>query len=142
MKVLVAIDGSEPALRAVRLVASLLAPDRDQVRLLTVLSYSDYPYTDVPGEHLVDEAKREHHERAEVARLTDEPRAILEREGLLVEVAHRFGNATEQIVMTIDEWEPDLTVLGRRKVHGVERVLGSVSEHVLHRAEVPILFVP
>ena len=53
MKVLIAIDGSEPALRAVRLVASLLAPARDQVRLLTVLSYSDYPHTDVPGEHLV-----------------------------------------------------------------------------------------
>ena len=55
-----------------------------------------------------DEAKRERHERAEVARLTDEPHAILERRAYSSRSAHRFGNATEQIVMTIDEWKPDL----------------------------------
>lgn len=58
MRALVAIDGSDPALRACRNVASLLVSGRDEVRLLVVLSYSDYPYTGVPGEHLIDEGER------------------------------------------------------------------------------------
>ena len=142
MKVLLGTDGSEPAMRAVRTVAYLLAPDRDEVRLLTVLSYSLYPYTDVPGEHLVDEREREQHERREVHRLTDEAGRILGDSGLHVEVIHRFGNPTEKIVTEIDEWRPDLVVLGRRGVHGLERLMGSVSEHVLHHSRIPVLLVP
>jgi nucleotide-binding universal stress UspA family protein len=142
MKVLIAIDGSEPTLRACRIVASLLSPDKDSVRLVTVLSYSDYPYTKIPGVHLVDEPRREEHERELVHRLTDEPRGIMQEVGLAVGVAHRFGNPTEEIVAEIDEWHPDLLVMGRRGVRGFERVIGSVSEHVLHHCEVPILLVP
>ena len=142
MKVLLGTDGSEPAMRAVRTVASLLAPDRDEVRLLTVLSYSLYPYTDVPGEHLVDEGEREQREHREVHRLTDEAGRILRDSGLRVEVIHRFGNPTERIVTEIDEWGPDLVVLGRRGVHGLDRLMGSVSEHVLHRSRIPVLLVP
>lgn len=142
MKVLIAIDGSDPALRACRNVASLLVQERDDVQLLAVLSYTDYPYTGVPGEHLVDESEREQYVRAEVDRLTREPRRLLEEVGLRVEAIHRFGNPTEGILAGIDEWRPDLVVLGRRGVHGLERVLGSVSEHVLHHSEVPVLLVP
>ncbi|HYN35998.1 MAG TPA: universal stress protein [Actinomycetota bacterium] len=142
MKVLIAIDGSEPALRAFRNVASLLVPKRDEVRLLTVLSYTDYPYTDFPGEHLVDEGEREQYVREKVHHLTDEPRRLLEEIGLRVGIVHRFGNPTEEIVGVIDEWLPDLVVLGRRGVHGLERILGSVSERVLHHSKVPVLLVP
>lgn len=141
MKVL-ATDGSEPATRAAHTVASLLAPGRHEVRLLTVMSFSDYPHTGVPGEHLIDEAEREQHEWQEVHRLTNEPRRLLEEKGLYVEVVHPFGNPTEEIVSEIDEWGPDLVVLGRRGVHGIERLMGSVSEHVLHHTKVPVLLVP
>ena len=142
MKVLLGVDGSAASMRACSTVASLLIAARDEVRLVTVLSYTLYPYVDVPGEHLVDEAEREQRVRQEVHRLTDEPRRSLEDHGLRVQVTHRFGNPTEQIVTEIEEWWPDLVVLGRRGVHGLERVLGSVSEHVLHHATVPVLLVP
>ena len=112
------------------------------MRLLVVLSYSDYPYTGVTGEHLIDEGERERHVREEVHRISDEPRRILEGIGLRPEVFHRFGNPTDEIVGSIDEWSPGLVVLGRRGVHGLERVLGSVSEHVLHHSKAPSLLVP
>lgn len=142
MKVLIATDGSGPALRACHTVATLLISGRDEVRLLTVLSYTLYPYADVPGEHLADEAERKQHADEEVRRLTDRQREILEQAGLLVEVVHRFGNTTEKIVSEIGEWNPDLVVLGRRGVHGLERLIGSVSEHVLHHSKTPVLLVP
>jgi nucleotide-binding universal stress UspA family protein len=142
VNVLLATDGSDPALRACQAVASLLTPDRDQVRILTVLSYSLYPYSGIPDEPLADEAERERHVEAEVRRITDEPLRILEDAGLGTEVVHRFGNVTEQIVAEINEWRPDLIALGRRGVHGVERLIGSVSEHVLHNSKVPTLLVP
>ena len=40
------------------------------------------------------------------------------------------------------DWKPDLVVMGRRGVHGLERWIGSVSEHVLHHAKVPLLLIP
>lgn len=142
MKVLVATDGSEPALRACREVTLMLVPKRDEVRLLTILSYSLYPHSQIPDMPLADEGQRERHEAEEVHRITDPPRQILADNGLDVEVSHRFGNPTEEIVGEIEQWKPDLVVLGRRGVHGLERWIGSVSEHVLHHSKVPVLLVP
>ena len=112
------------------------------MRVITVLSFTFYPYTDIPGERLVDEGEREQNAQKEVRRLTDEPRAMLEENGLAVSVAHRFGNPTDEIVNEIKEWRPDLVAMGRRGVHGLERLMGSVSEHVLHHAKVPVILVP
>jgi nucleotide-binding universal stress UspA family protein len=58
MKVLIAVDGSDPAMRACEAAAVLLVPERDEVRLVTVLSYSLYPYSGIPEEPLADEAER------------------------------------------------------------------------------------
>jgi len=142
MKVLLATDGSEPALRACDRAASLLVPDRDLVRLLTVMSFSEYPHALVPDMPLADETERERREEEKVHRLTDEPRRRLEQSGYTVEVAHRFGNPTDEIVAEIKRWRPELVVLGRRGVRGFERLIGSVSEHVLRHSEVPVLLVP
>ena len=142
MRVLLATDGSEPAMRACGRVASLLGPGRDQVRLLTVLSYSEYPHSLVPDLPLADETEREKREGEEVHRLTDQPRRILEEGGHTVEITHRFGHPTDEIVAEIEEWRPELVVLGRRGVRGLERWMGSVSEHVLHHSEVSVLLVP
>lgn len=142
MKVLLATDGSDVALRVCHTVAPMLASERDSIRVVTVLSYTLYPHSGIPDEPLADEAERERHVRDEVRHITGGPRKILEERGLEVEVTNRFGNATEQIVAEMEEWAPDLVVMGRRGVHGVERWIGSVSEHVLHHSKVPMLLVP
>ena len=142
MKVLIAVDGSEPAMRACAFIDTLLVPERDSVRLITILSYSLYPYSGISDEPLADESERERHVIEEVHRITDAPRALLNEHDLPVEVAHRFGNVTEQILAEINEGHPDLVVLGRRGVHGMERIIGSVSGHVLHHSKLPLLLVP
>jgi nucleotide-binding universal stress UspA family protein len=143
MKVLLATDGSEPAMRACESASSLLVAGRDHVRLLIVLSYSEYPYSLVPDDKpLGDEAERVERVAEDVHRLTDQSRALLESRGYIAEIAHRFGNPTDEIVAEIEDWRPELVVLGRRGVRGVERWIGSVSEHVLHHSKVPVLLVP
>ena len=67
---------------------------------------------------------------------------MLERAGYEVSIAHRFGNAGDDIVGEIADWHPDLVVIGKRGLRGVQRWLGSVSERVIHRANVPLLVVP
>jgi nucleotide-binding universal stress UspA family protein len=71
---------------------------------------------------LADQPEMAKHEEQEVHRITDEPRAILEKADLDVEVAHRFGNPTEEIVTQIEEWGADVVVLGRRGLPGVDRL--------------------
>ena len=142
MKILLATDGTEAAIRAGRGLVSMLAAGGSTVRIITVLSYGLSPYTGIPDEPLADEAERKQHVREEIRRITEIPQRELEEAGFEVEVVHRFGNPTEEIATEIREWDPDLVAMGRRAVHGLERWIGSVSEHVLHHTEVPLLLVP
>lgn len=142
MKVLIATDGSEPALRACRWFRDLTGGGRAEVRVLTVLSYDMYPHALVAGEHLSNEAEMEAAVEAKVHGTTRAPRELLSGAGFKVSEAHRFGNPGDEILAEIDEWHPDLVVIGKRGVRGVARLIGSVSEHVIHRCKCPILVVP
>jgi nucleotide-binding universal stress UspA family protein len=143
MKVLIATDGSEAATAACRMAARILQQDRDEVRLLTVLSYHLYPGSLVPGEHTPGEREAAARVRDEVERATHDGRVVLEQAGFDPTVAHRFGNPTDEIVADAEEWQPDLIVLGRRGVGGLERLLGSVSEHVVrHLKKTAVILVP
>lgn len=143
MKVLVATDGSDPSLRACELAASMVHGQPSvRVRVVTVLSYTLYPYALFPGGELSDEGARARAADEAADDATRDACAIFEKAGFPVECKHRYGNAADEIVSEIDEWEPDLVVIGRRGVHGIERMIGSVSEHVLRRADIATLVVP
>jgi nucleotide-binding universal stress UspA family protein len=142
MKILVASDGSEAVVRACTLVAGFLEPRMAEVRILTVLSYHLYPGSLVPGEHLPGERKMREEELEAIRQATAEPRRILEEASQKVEVTHRFGNPHDEILAEVTGRRPDLLVLGRRRVRGVERWLGSVSEHVVRHVDVPVLVAP
>jgi nucleotide-binding universal stress UspA family protein len=142
MKVLLATDGNEPSIRAARLIAGMLAGGSHEVMVLSVLSFDAYPYVLVPGEHLSDEHAREKEAEVKVERLIAPIREVLVASGLSVATDHRFGNPTDEIVRYAEEWGAELVVLGRRGVRGLERWIGSVSEHTLRNVKVPVLVVP
>jgi universal stress protein E len=55
----------------------------------------------------------------------------------------RFGAAREEILARIEEWRPDLVVLGTHGASGFERFLiGSVAQSVLERTRANVLVVP
>jgi len=139
MRALVAVDGSAPAVRACKMLTNLLPPGTE-IRLLTVLSYTDYPYS-LAGGHLSDERERCNDNRREIAATQAEARAILEDAGFDVTVVHRFGYPSDEIISELDEHGADIVVLGTRKLRGPARWVGSTSDRVIHQAHVPVLLV-
>ena len=54
-----------------------------------------------------------------------------------------IGVPWEAILAQIDNFEPDLVVMGKHGRHCLGRLLlGSVAEKVVHLARVPVLIVP
>jgi nucleotide-binding universal stress UspA family protein len=141
IKVLVAADGSEPVVRACQFAADRVGMTDASVRLLTVLSFTMDPYT-LLGEELEDTPARLEAIREAVDEATRIPAKIFEAAGATVQVYHRFGNPADEILAEIDQWQPDLLLMGRRGLSGPERwLLGSVSERLIRHAKVPILVV-
>ncbi len=139
MRVLVAADGSQPAVDACRMLARPL-PAGSDVRLLTVLSFSTYPYSLIGG-HLSDESERAETAKREAARMQAEAREILEKAGFEVSVVHRFGYAPDEIISELEEYGADMVVLGHRNLHAPARWASSVSDRVIHRSKTPVLLV-
>jgi nucleotide-binding universal stress UspA family protein len=113
-----------------------------EIRIVTVLSFELYPVT-MLGEDLVDSHDRAQAVGRAVHRTTWRARRAFESAGFPVSVAHRFGNAGDEILAEATDWRADLLVLGRRGLHAPTRwLVGSVSDRVLRHAKVPVLLIP
>ena len=144
-RAVVAVDGSEDSMAAVRFFASLPLPRGLRVRLLAVL---DPPPAMMPSEGLAPAvlAVPEH--------LVEDRRTALE--GLLSRVAADLrplvaevecsvivGRPVVEIVSAAHEPGVGLVVVGARGLGTFRRwLIGSVSERVLHHADCPVLVVP
>jgi nucleotide-binding universal stress UspA family protein len=142
-RVLVPTRGSSWALRACRLAVRMLPPGSVEVRLLTVLPSELYPlpYT-VEGREMFDMTERLRWVEEAADPAVAEPRRVFEQAGHAVSVHHRFGPPPGQILSEIDDWKPDLVVMGRwRGVSALEWVTGSIFERVMRQANAPVLIV-
>src|SRR5438067_1121327 len=140
MSTLLATDGSDHALKAARFVARLL-PAGAQIRLLVVLSMELQPRTYL-GELSDAEARRARIEDA-TEEAVAETRRILEAAGHTVSVRRRFGNPPDETLAEVEEWQPDLVVVGRRGLGRASSfLLGSVSSYLLRHSPAPVLVVP
>lgn len=112
------------------------------MRLITVQSYEFAPYTGEWGP-LSDEPERKEELESIVGQVFQEPLELLGESGCEIEQAIRLGNPAEQILEEVDEWQPDLLVVGRTGLGGVSRLLlGSVSAHLVKHCRVPVLVAP
>lgn len=142
-RVLVATRGSEPALRACRIAAELLPREATVVRLLTVLPEELYPnpYT-IAGKDMSDMRERLENVRVAAESALAEPRRIFEEAGHAVETSYRYGNPPREILNEIEDWKPDLMVMGWWRAKVPERlVTGSIFERVMGHTDVPVLMV-
>lgn len=142
MRVLVALDGSEPSDVARALVGNLAWPPETTVRLITAVPelftmFGGGPWMEVPPSTApaIEEQVVEQ-QRAMLAAAS----AGLERSGLAVETFVRRGRAATTIVLEAGEFQPDLVVVGARG-HGAweTALLGSVSAEVVDHAPCPVL---
>ena len=145
MRMLVAIDGSESATRAIHLIASIPRLDDCLVRLVSVAPNRS-EILGVPwGKAIPPDAA------ALEASVVGAQRAVLDdarreigsaRADLVVETVLARGRAASTIVEQAREMEADLVVVGHRGMGEWEaRLLGSVSAEVVDHAPCPVLVV-
>jgi nucleotide-binding universal stress UspA family protein len=134
-EILVGVDGSTESERAARYALELAARVDASVTALHVV------------EKRALELARGSSEATELRR--DRAAVLAGIEGIAEEVGHPVddelaeGDPATQLTEHADEGEADLVVLGRQGLSGVKRrVLGGVTEQVLHHSEVPVLVVP
>ena len=137
-RILVAIDGSEPAARGARLAADIAVRFGARLTLLYVVPRLLLP-PDVYG-LTVEEVEREHRAHAEqILRLAA---ASLGGTGLAVDSQILSGPPAETLAEAAAAPDVSLVVVGSRGQGAVARVfLGSVSDRLVHVCPKPILVV-
>ncbi len=137
--VLVAMDGSETSLKAVRHAGMIAAKFGAQLRVVYVFDAwpevlsGRYGNTPEEGEKILRQRADEVLSKA--VNLIEEP-------GAQVRTEVREGSAAEGILSAAQEHAPDLIVMGSRGMSTVKGLLlGSVSLQVLHSAPCPVTIV-
>ena len=136
-RILLAVDGSKPAERAVRHVIRLQAAGMAfHVVLLNVQEEWAPQFLDEE----IERGKRMH--AAATARATRRPRALLKAAGIAFESRMVVGRPAERIVKVARERRCGQIVMGMRGIGAIARVvIGSVSIKVVQLADVPVTLV-
>ncbi|SDI48598.1 universal stress protein [Propionivibrio dicarboxylicus] len=139
--VLLPVDGSECALRAVSLAIAKIShyrtPDDTAIHLINV----QVPFSQDIS-RFVTQAQIEEFHRSEAEAALKDARALLDAAGLTYTVHARIGAIAEEISQLADELGCDQIVMG---THGRgalgDLLMGSITLKVLHLAQIPILLV-
>lgn len=146
-KIVIGVDGSPHARRAVALVARLTPPQRGEITLFTAVEELALPaYALSPSAvrgTVGAEVRRLNLQRITAARKElDRAAARLKRRGWRVRVVMTTGAPLRDLLAAVATARAHAVVVGARGVSGVRRLLlGSVSEGVLNRCPVPVLVV-
>jgi len=143
-KILVAIDGSEHAEKALDFALDLAERYSAQVTILNVFQmptsiyFGEPPMYPVALNNLYDELKSAHHKM--LSKALERAKGL--KPSLKISTELREGRPADQIVMAAEEGGFDLIVLGHRGLGKVkEFFLGSVSDRVADEARCPVLIV-
>jgi len=137
-RILVAIDGSEPSLKAARMAADIALRFGSKLTLVHVVPKLLLP-PDVYG-LTIAEVEKEH--RAYADRLLERALATLEEPGLDVSTAVLYGSPAEAIAEEGAAADVGMIVAGSRGHGAVARMfLGSVSDRLVHISSKPVLVV-
>ncbi len=150
--ILVALDGSELAEKALPMARDLARSSSATIHLIQVISRQpELEATRFGGTSSIQaaEATRDIAHQLVEARLSRSKEYLegiagqLKSEGFEAETAIREGAAVENIVDYSKENGVDLVVMSTHGYSGVKRlVLGSVTDRVIRSCEVPVLVLP
>jgi nucleotide-binding universal stress UspA family protein len=137
-RVIAAVDGSDPSLKAVRMAAEVARRFGAGLTLLHVVPRLLLP-PDVYGLTIAT-VEKEH--RAYAERVLDAARAAIQGPDLECSVEVLFGSPAECIAERAGAPDVGLVVVGSRGHGAVARVfLGSVSDRLVHICSRPVLVV-
>jgi nucleotide-binding universal stress UspA family protein len=137
-RILVAIDGSDPSLKAARMAADIALRFGAQLTLVHVVPKLLLP-PDVYGLTLA-EVEREH--RAYAEKLLQKAIAFLAEPGVDTTSTILYGSPAESIAEEAAAGDVGMVVVGSRGHGAVARMfLGSVSDRIVHISPKPVLVV-
>ena len=138
LNILVAVDGSEHAAQALRTAAQLASEEHARLTVMTAVPPTHaLAQITAAGAALVEVADLMGDAGREIRRQVDDLPDDISVTTLVVS-----GHAAEKILDRLREGQHDLLVMGTRGLGRVgSALLGSVSQAVLHEAEVPVLVV-
>lgn len=141
--ILMAVDGSENSLRAVKEALDLIKQGSAIKASVIYVAPNCYDLFPEPGictwiNH--DELEKEIQARA--AQISEKVKALFEAEGLPLQFALERGVPSEAICSTAEKGNFDLIVVGSRGFGDIKStILGSVSHKVLYCSQCPVLVV-
>jgi len=142
MKILLAVDGSEPSITAVALVKALTLPADSTVELITVIADDFWTYGPWPALALIQTPAALDRATQDVRARLDDLADGLAADGRTIGTTVRHGRPASEIVIEADRFAADLIVVGARGHSAVERLfVGSVSSEVVDQADCPVLVV-
>lgn len=137
-RVLVAVDGSEPSLKAARMAADIAKRFGAKLTLVHVVPKLLLP-PDVYG-LTIAEVEKEHRTYAD--RLLEKAVASLQEPGIEISTAVLYGSPAEAIAEEGAASDVGMIVVGSRGNGAVARMfLGSTSDRLMHISPRPVLVV-
>ena len=139
--ILVAVDGSEQAQRALDEALKLYMTDSMHIHLLTVcepIHVNEVFFKDT----LSDMRQLEDEHMAKGRKVVEAAAAKLKASGVSHDVHVEIGHPAQTIVDTAQKYHCELIVMGTRGLGAIRTLaVGSVANKVVHLAEVPVLLV-
>lgn len=142
-KILVPVDGSEPAKRACRVAKDLALKYGSDIILVTVVSTDEFA-----ARELGEELGHKYREEFLSLRVENAKKMLLEIkkdfEGMVEKVETRCleGNVANEILACANREQADMIVMGSRGMGLVSRAfLGSISNKVVNHSEISVLIV-
>lgn len=143
-KILFATDGSECAKRAEKYAIELAKDENGEI---TAISVGDVSYAAVPigidGTTMLQATIAEviENETKNIERILGEFKATAEKKGVKVQITSKIGKPDIEIIKESEKGH-DVIVIGSKGLSGIKRyLLGSVAEHVVRYAKIPVLVV-
>ncbi|HVP68889.1 MAG TPA: universal stress protein [Anaeromyxobacteraceae bacterium] len=137
-RILVAVDGSEPSMRAARMAADVALRFGARITLAYVVPRLLLP----PDVYGLTVAEVEREQRAHADTLVHQALLQLGGTGVEVETSVLSGPPAESLAEAAQGPDVDLVVVGSRGIGAVKRMLlGSVSDRLVHICPKPILIV-
>jgi nucleotide-binding universal stress UspA family protein len=141
-RIVLGLDGSTTAKRALALVGECVAPPEGRVILVTAVDVMAVPsHGLIPARTVAREVKRTNAQRRKAAlRELDRAAAQLTRAGWSSRTILTKGEPLRDLLGAVANVRPQLLVVGAKGASGVRRLLlGSVAEGALNRSPVPVL---
>ena len=140
-RIVVGVDASRGALRALAFLATLSRPVGGRVTLVSAVPLTTMPSSGLVARAVASEVRRSNKRRTQTAaRTLDRAAARLKRHGWQTRTRITSGEPLRDLLRTVAKDDEELLVVGARGTSGVRHLLlGSVAEGALNRCPVPVV---